>query len=74
MSVEIYSLFQIGFDNLENKSTYEQKLLGMFITDEKGTAHKKCGDFIRDMQIPKFYFGWDGGVYPKFRVDKGYAK
>jgi hypothetical protein len=75
MSIEVYNLYQIDLDTFDNKTIIlEKTIIGSFFTTREDTAHKKCSRYIRDMQLPKFYLGGDGEVYPKFEITRSYTK
>ena len=64
--VEIIKLVRTDFDNLENHDTICKKEVGLFITDEKNSAHYKLGKLLEQQGPIQLYLGWDGNVYPKF--------
>jgi len=44
--------------------------LATFVEDETQTAHEKLAAFVRALPPVKLYVGWDGTVYPQFRVER----
>jgi hypothetical protein len=73
MSIEVYNLYQVDFDNFENTVELSKKLLASFYTGREGTAHFKCSEFISKITMPQFYLGWNGEIYPKFEITRSYA-
>ena len=62
-------LIEIGFDWMENHNAEYQKELGIFLdNDPSNNAFCKCGKFLLSMSPPKFFLGWNGQVYPQFKV------
>jgi hypothetical protein len=81
--MEILRLIKITFDNLENESAAarHEEDLGTFVneptidaTNTVGkTAYVKVGELLCTLEI-KLYLGWDGQVYPQFRVEKVWVR
>jgi len=44
--------------------------LATFAEDAKQTAHDKLAAFVRALPPVKIYVGWDGAIYPRFRVER----
>ena len=68
--VNAIRLVKIDFDNLENHNAICSEDLGVFVDGDNLTAHGKVKEFIRKMQPVKPYLGWNGQVYPQFRLEK----
>ena len=71
---EIIRLIKINHDNLENREAVYKTSLGTFIEGDGLTAHGKVDKFIRDMPPEKRYLGWDGSVYPQYKLEREYLK
>lgn len=74
MMQEIIRLIRIDHDNLENRNAIHTKCLGTFIGDDGSSAYSKVDEFIHNIGPKKFYLGWDGNVYPQFRLEKEYLR
>lgn len=60
------------FDNFENhigNAVYLRELR-VFIDNDNETAHKKISDYLKSF-VETPYLGWDGKVYPIFKVEDG---
>ena len=66
--MEAIQVFRDDFDNMENHSPESSELLGTFIEKEGKTAHGNASIFISNIKPIKVYMGYDGNVYPKFRL------
>ena len=66
--MEAIQVFRDDFDNMENHSPECSKLLGTFIEKEGKTAYGNASIFISNINPIKVYSGYDGEVYPKFRL------
>jgi hypothetical protein len=44
--------------------------LATFVEDAKQTAHDKLVAFVRALPPVKICVGWDGNIYPQFRVER----
>jgi hypothetical protein len=64
-------LHKITFEVLENNlnSALCSEELGIF-TEEGTTACKKIQDYLHEMGPVMMYLGWDGNVYPQFKVER----
>lgn len=71
---EIIRLVKIDHDNLENHNAIYTTNLGTFIAGDGLSAHGKVGKFISNMEPQKRYLGWDGNVYPQYRLEKDFLK
>lgn len=68
---DILRLERIDFDNLENRDAICKKVVGVFVAEEKGlTAYGKADEWFRTQPPVAMYLGWDGQVYPQFRLIK----
>lgn len=79
MAVNVYQVWRDGFDNMENHDPYVSELLATFVDDPEGVeerklAYTKTGEFIRSVDVGRFYLGYDGKVYPRLRVVKEVAQ
>ena len=68
--IEALQLFKDDFDNTENRNPGTSKSLGIFIKGNNLSASGKVSRFISELEPVKIYLGWDGNVYPKFRLEK----
>ena len=68
--METIQVFRDDFDSTENHSPERSKLLGTFIEKEGKTAHGNASIFISNIEPIRVYLGYDGNVYPKFRLIK----
>lgn len=66
----IIRLIKVDHDNLENRNAVHSTNLGNFIEGDGLTAHGKVANFIDKMEPEKRYLGWDGNVYPQYRLEK----
>jgi len=57
-------------DNLENHDAVHITDTEYFQDDSSGTAHHKLARFLKQKGRVEVYLGWDGEVYPKFRVSR----
>jgi hypothetical protein len=75
MEMELLRLIKIDFDNLENESAaaHCELCLGSFVDESGKTACAKVGELLQTLEV-RLYLGWDGQVYPQFRVEKVYAR
>jgi hypothetical protein len=67
---EVVEIIKTSFDGLENKSerAIRDESLGLFTDDGKLTAQGNAAEFISKLPEIKMYIGWDGEVYPKFKL------
>ena len=70
----VYRLIRIDHDNLENREPIHTKTIGLFMDDDNSTAHGKISDYFKKQPPEKLYFGWDGKVYPKFKIEQELVK
>lgn len=66
--MEAIQVFRDDFDNMENHSPYCTELLGTFIEKDGLTAHGNASIFISKINHIKLYLGYNGNVYPQFRL------
>lgn len=71
---EVITLTRVDHDNLENKDPICTTKLGIFVGEDGLTAHGKVAEFIRNMKPEKRYLGWDGEVYPQYKLEKDFVK
>lgn len=67
----ILRLVRIGFDNLENRSgdALTTSTVKIFMDDPSGkTAHGKASDWLDSYPPQRMYLGWNGQVYPQFKI------
>ena len=71
MIMEISRLIRIDFDTMENHAgaAISSKCLGTFAAGDGITAHGKLGNWLAAQPPVKMYAGWDGRVYPQFRIE-----
>lgn len=62
-------LLKFEFDNLENHNCEVVTEVGIFVADGQLTAHGKVGRFIQSLDPEKRYLGWDGQVYPQYKLE-----
>lgn len=63
-------IFKDGFDNMENHNAKCSELLGTFIEQNGLTAHGNAAEFISKMKPNGHYLGYDGNIYPKYRMER----
>lgn len=65
-------LIEVSFDNLENgyAEAICREELGVFVDGDKLTAHGKVEEFLRTLEPRHPYLGYDGEVYPQFKVER----
>ena len=63
-------LEEITFDTMENRDAIRIKELGLFVADDKDTAEYKVSNYLQAMPPQQMYAGWDGEVYPKYKMTK----
>lgn len=68
--MEIIELIQCDHDNMENHAAYREFSRGLFTNLGSRTAHGVISDFIANLQPFQMYLGYDGEVYPKFKLVK----
>lgn len=68
--MEILELIRVDFSTFENYSPAYRTTLGMFSANKElhTSAHGTLSKFLEDLPPVKLYTGWDGEVYPKFRI------
>lgn len=67
---DVKRLVRIDFDNMENRNPVTKKVLGVFVGDERGlTAHGKASEWFKKQEPVHFYLGYDGQIYPQFRLE-----
>lgn len=68
--MEVIRLVQVNFDILENQSSnaISEKELGMFVGSVKLSAHGNCNEFIKKMKPIGHFLGWNGRIYPQFKI------
>ena len=75
--MEYVQLTQIDFDGMENSiaQAITKKDLGIFLPSGTTTAHGTLVKWLNNRK-EKYspYLGWDGEVYPKFKVKSGETK
>lgn len=69
--MKISRLIQIDFDTMENRSAEAmcEKQLGVFQDDDKIMAHGKIARWFDGKKFA-LYLGWNGQVYPQFRIEE----
>ena len=67
---DVKRLVRIDFDNMENHNPTTQKVLGVFIGEERGlTAQGKAAEWFNKQEPVRLYLGYDGQIYPQFRLE-----
>lgn len=76
MGKEIITLIKINFDSLENDlgNAITESKLGVFSGTNGLTAHGNVAKFIANMEPEKRYLGWNGEVYPIYKLEKDTLK
>ncbi len=67
-------LVRVDFDNMENRDAKSEIQVGIFVDGEKVTAHGAVANYFVTQQPVQVYLGWDGNVYPQFRLEHGVLK
>jgi hypothetical protein len=67
---EIIELVITEFDELENREPYVVNSAGLFMGDEKRTAHGVAADWLREQPLVQLHLCYDGEVYPKYNFVK----
>lgn len=73
---EVIEIIEISFDGLENKLSNAvcEKSLGLFIAAGTLTSQGKASKFVESLPPVKMYLGWDGVIYPKYKMIKHKAQ
>ena len=73
---EVVILYRIDFDNLENNigNAINKRELGVFGPKPPLTAHGNCSDYISKLEPFRMYLGWDGEIYPQFKMETKYVR
>lgn len=71
---EIIRLIKIDFDCSENYNSEVESCVGIFSASDHLTAHGKISKYFQEMPPEKRYLGWDGKVYPQYRLEKNYLR
>jgi hypothetical protein len=66
--LEAKELIRIDFDNMENRDALYETSLGTFVQSDELTAHGVLLKWLSEQPPVNMYLGWDGEVYPKFKV------
>lgn len=66
---EIIRLVRIDFDSLENTSARYESEIGTFGPTATLTAHGRVARWMEEQEPIKHYVGYDGQVYPQFRLE-----
>lgn len=66
----ILELIRRDFDNMENHSPNCETSIGMFAAnkDLHTSAQGTLSNFFTNFESIKIYLGYDGNVYPQFRI------
>lgn len=67
--MDAIKLIKVGFDTLENRDPIYEIEMGVFVDDNSLTAHGKIAKWFNEHEPVKMYLGWDGQVYPKFKME-----
>ena len=69
--MKISRLIQIDFNTMENSSAEAicEKQVGIFQGDDKIRAHGKMAEWFGGKKFD-LYLGWNGQVYPQFRIEE----
>ena len=72
---EIVRVIRRDFDSLENRSAdaVSDVCVGTFIGNAKLTAQGVAKEWLSEQPPVRLYLGWDGNVYPQFRIEKELA-
>lgn len=71
---EICTLTRIDFDVLENHNPHYFEHLGTFRASEHLTPHGEAAKWLAEQPPVKMYLGYDGQVYPQFKLKTTYTK
>lgn len=71
---EFIRVVKIDWDNSENRDGSIEYDEGIFVGNAKVTAHRAVWDWFETLPPTKLYLGWNGEVYPKYRLDRGHLK
>ena len=66
--MDIVILYRKDFDILENYNPYIEEEIGVFGPKDNLSAYGNCSEFLNSMNPVKMYLGYDGEIYPKFRM------
>lgn len=66
MSIKIGHLFQVDFDNMENRDPIVRNKIASFAEGDGRTAYAKAEAFLQQLAPVRPYLGWDRRIYPKF--------
>lgn len=69
---DIIRLVRIDFDNLENRISIYETEIGIFLPDQAKnlSASGVMSKWLQSQPPVKIYSGWDGEIYPQWRVEK----
>lgn len=72
MSKEVLQLIRIGFDNMENRDAVVTSVIGVFGDDDAPsvTARAKIDVKLLEEKAQQPYLGWDGKIYPQYKIVK----
>ena len=70
---EIMRVTRIDFDGMENTPTEYCSEGKYFKSNGKLSAHGVCGEYLSSLTVTP-YLGWNGEVYPKFKVESIYIE
>ncbi len=66
---EVCEALRYDFDNLENRDALRVTSLGIFGPgNDRESAVGKAACFIEQLPPERRYWGWDGEVYPRFKL------
>lgn len=56
-----------GFDSMENHSPWHESVVAIIVDSPDKNRSIKAGEWLKEQKIT-LYAGWDGQVYPKFKL------
>lgn len=73
---EVVILYRIDFDGSENSSSsaISKRELGVFGNKSPLSPQGNCSNYISNLEPIKVYLGWDGEIYPKFKMETKYVR
>jgi hypothetical protein len=63
-------LIKIGFDHTENRSPEIEETIAIFINDSEKGYMIKLTEYFLTKEPEKRYLGYNGEVYPKYKLEK----
>ena len=66
---DLIRLVRIGFDSLENHNPVYETEIGIFNSRDGLSSYGRVAEWFRAQEPVKLYTGYDGQVYPQWRLE-----